>query len=292
MKRLTPMRNKIGNITLLVIFILSVTLLVIHAYTRKLMDNVIFGVSPSPSLPSTIGSKYREIHLVHGERDVRAWITLPDTILKDNPTVIVFRGIGESLSDWRWFQKMLADSGIVSVTFDYGPQTDTIKKRGSSRLSKVTKDVQAIIDSVQFICGNAPKLFLLGHSVGNAVMLEMYPRIDVPFIKGVIVCNAFASIKGWSAYHHQLSPAVAFILPDYYDNTMTIKGVRQPILILHSKADSVNYYTDALKIYASARQKRQDVEFVSFGHFGHNYIYQKEHFDYWAPIVKFIRGRS
>jgi hypothetical protein len=284
--------HKIGKITLLVIFILSVTLLVIHAYTRKLMDNVIFGVSPSPSLPSAFGSKYREMHLIHGERDVRAWMTLPDSILKDNPAVIIFRGIGESLSDWIWFQQMLADSGIVSVTFDYGPQADTIKKSGSSRLSEVTKDVQAIIDSVQFICGNTPRLFLLGHSVGNAVMLEMYPRIDVPFIRGVIICNAFASIKAWSEYHHQLSPAVAFILPDYYDNTMTIKGVRQPILMLHSKADSVNYYTDALKIYAGTRQKRQDVEFVSFGKFGHNYIYQKGHFDYWAPIVRFIRGRS
>jgi predicted alpha/beta hydrolase family esterase len=286
------MRNKIGKITLLVIFILSVALMGVHIYTRKLMDHVIFGVSPSLSLPSAIGSKYREMHLIHGERDVRAWVTLPDTILKDNPTVIIFRGIGESLSDWIWFQKMLADSGIVSVTFDYGPLADTTKKRGRSRLSEVTKDVQAIIDSVQFICGNAPKLFLLGHSVGNAVMLEMYPRIDVPFIKGVIVCNAFASIKAWSAYHHQLSPAVAFILPDYYDNTLTIRTVRQPILLMHSTADSVNYYTEALKIYAVTRQWRQDVEFVSFGHFGHNYIYQKDHFEYWAPIVKFIRGRA
>jgi hypothetical protein len=87
-------------------------------------------------------------------------------------------------------------------------------------------------------------------------MLEMYPRIDVPFIKGVIVCNAFASIKAWSVYHHQLSPAVAFILPDYYDNTLTIRMIRQPILMLQSRADSVNYYADALKIYTGTRQKR------------------------------------
>jgi dienelactone hydrolase len=287
------MNNKPGKITLIIIFILSVTLLIIHAYTRKLMDNIIFRVSPSPSLPSAVGSKYKEMHLVHAERDVRAWVTLPDTILKNNPAVIIFRGINESLTDWIWFQKMLADSGIVSVTFDYGPQTDTIKKRGSSRLSEVTKDVQAIIDSVQFICGNTPKLFLLGHSVGNAVMLEMYPGIDVPFIKGVIVCNAFASIKTWSVYHHEISAAVAFILPDYYDNTLAIKRVIQPILMLHSRADSVNYYTDALKIYAAdIGRKGRDVQLISFGHYDHNYIYQKAHFDYWAPIVGFIRSRS
>ena len=74
--------------------------------------------------------------------------------------------------------------------------------------------------------------------------------------------------------------------------TMIIKVVRQPILLMHSTADSVNYYTDALKIYAGTRQRRQDVEFVSFGDFSHNYIYQKVHFDYWAPIVRFILGRS
>jgi alpha-beta hydrolase superfamily lysophospholipase len=228
------------------------------------------------------------MHLIHGEREVRAWVTLPDTILKDNPAVIIFRGIGESLSDWIWFQKMLADSGIVSVTFDYGPQTDTTKKKGSSRLSEVTKDVQAIIDSVQFICGNAPKLFLLGHSVGNAVMLEMYPRIDVPFIKGVIVCNAFASIKAWSVYHHQLSPSVAAILPDYYDNTLTIRTVRKPILMLHSRADSVNYFTDAIKIYNSTQARKQDIRFVQFEQYDHNYIYRRGAFDYSNPIIKFI----
>jgi alpha-beta hydrolase superfamily lysophospholipase len=286
------MSNKPARITLIIIFILSVNLLIIHLYTRKLMDNVVFMVTPARTLPSAIGSTYKEIHLTHGERSTRAWVTLPATIKANNPAVIIFRGFGESLSDWIWFQKMLADSGIVAVAFDYGPQTDTANRKGSSRLSEVTKDVQAIIDSVQFICGNSPKLFLLGHSVGNAVMLEMYPSIDVPFIKGVIVCNAFASMKAWSVYHHQLSPTAAFILPDYYDNTLRIGRVRQPILLLHSKADSVNYFPDALQIYEKTRAQQQDARFITFGKYDHNYIYGRDHFDYWEPIMQFIRLRS
>jgi len=287
------MNNKPGKIILIIIFILSITVLIIHVYTRKQMDNVIFRVAPILSRPSVAGVKFKEMSLVHGERDVRAWVTLPDTIMKDNPAVIIFRGYNESLSDWIWFQKMLADSGIVSVTFDYGPQADTIKKKGSSRLSEVTKDVQAIIDSVQFICGNTPQLFLLGHSVGNAILLEMYPAIDVPFIKGIVVCNAFASIKAWSVYHHALSPTIGFVLPDYYDNTLAIRRVTQPILMLHSRADSVNFYTDALKIYAAGiGRKSEDIRLVSFGHYDHNYIYREAHFDYWAPIIGFIRSKS
>jgi Serine aminopeptidase, S33 len=290
------MNNKPGKIILIIIFILSITILIIHVYTRKQMDNVVFRVIPIVSRPSATGVKYKEMRLIHGERGITAWVTLPDTIIKDNPAVIIFRGYNESLSDWIWFQKMLADSGIVSVTFDYGPQADTIKKKGSSRLSNVTKDVQAIIDSVQFVCGNTPKFFLLGHSVGNAVMLEMYPAIDVPFIKGLIVCNAFASIKAWSVYHHEISPTIALVLPDYYDNTLNIRLVTQPILMLHSRADSVNYYTDALKIYAAGIGRKggkgEDIQLVSFGHYDHNYIYGKAHFDYWAPIIGFIRSKS
>jgi fermentation-respiration switch protein FrsA (DUF1100 family) len=119
-------------------------------------------------------------------------------------------------------------------------------------------------------------------------MLEMYPRIDVPFIKGVIVCNAFASIKAWSVYHHQLSPSVAAILPDYYDNTLTIRTVRKPILMLHSRADSVNYFTDAIKIYNSTQARKQDIRFVQFEQYDHNYIYRRGAFDYSNPIIKFI----
>jgi alpha-beta hydrolase superfamily lysophospholipase len=286
------MKGKTGKIVLIVIAILSMTVVVVHLYTRKLMDNVVFMVTPSRSLPSAIESNYKEIRLVHGERSVRAWVTLPANIKADNPAVIIFRGIGESLSDWVWFQKALADSGIVSVTFDYGPQADTANLKGSSRLSDVTRNVQAIIDTLKFLCGNSPRLFLLGHSVGNAVMLEMYPNIDVPFIKGVIVCNAFASIKAWSVYHHHLSSIMASILPDYYDNILKIKRVTQPILMLHSKADSVNYFTDAIKIFRTARAQEQDVHFVQFERYDHNYIYGKDHFDYWEPIIKFIQLKS
>jgi alpha-beta hydrolase superfamily lysophospholipase len=261
---------------------------VVHVYTRKLMDNVVFMVSPSSARPSSIGSKYKEVRVGQQDRNFRAWITLPAVVKKNNPAVIIFRGIGESLSDWIWFQKMLADSGIVSASFDYGPPADTLKAKGSSRLKEVTDNVQDIIDSVRLLCGPSLNLFLLGHSVGNAIMLEMYPRINAPFVKGVILCNAFASIKAWSVYHHQLSPAAAFFLPDYYDNTRNIKAVVQPILMLHSKTDSVNYFTDALRIYMLARERQQPVRLIPFEGYGHNYIYGKDHVDYWAPILQFI----
>ena len=287
------MKVKIARFVLLLIAILSVALLMVHVYTRKLMDNVVFMVSPSSTLPSSIGSRYKEVRVGQQDRNIRAWITLPVVVKKNNAAVIIFRGIGESLSDWIWFQKMLADSGIVSASFDYGPPADTLKTngnpmKGSSRLKEVTKNVQDIIDSVRLLCGPSLNLFLLGHSVGNAIMLEMYPRINAPFVKGVILCNAFASIKAWSVYHHHISPTTAFFLPDYYDNTRNIKAVVQPILMLHSKADSVNYFTDALKIYMLSWERQQPVRLIPFEGYGHNYIYGKDHFDYWAPIVQFI----
>ena len=63
------MKVKIARFVLLLIAILSVALLMVHVYTRKLMDNVVFMVSPSSTLPSSIGSRYKEVRV--GQQDRR-----------------------------------------------------------------------------------------------------------------------------------------------------------------------------------------------------------------------------
>jgi alpha-beta hydrolase superfamily lysophospholipase len=214
---------------------------------------------------------------------------MPNTLIKNNTAIVIFHGIGESLSDWINVQKMLAGRGIVSAVFDYGSPADTISGQSGTSLRPLTDDVQDIIDSVRRLCGNDLHLFLLGHSVGNAVLLEMYPRLTAPFVKGVILCNAFSSLKKWLLYHHQISPAAALLFPDYLDNTDNVRNVAQPMLIVHSKADSVNYFEDALEIIRSAEYRHRSIRFVPTEEKDHNYIYNgRDHAGYWAPILHFI----
>lgn len=255
-----------------------------------MMDNVTFQVKSSPVLPTSIGLKYKEFNIVHNTRKVRAWLVEalpPDK--QNNTTVILFNGIGDNLSKWIYFQKFLADSGISSVSFDYGPLDDTMKNKGSSRLQDVTKDVAVIIDTLTVQYGHKLDIFLMGHSVGNAVMLEMYSDINKIAVKGVIVCNAFNSMKKWSVEHGKLPGAFAFAFPNYYDNVKNIRKVTNPVLIMHSKADKTNSFSNSLEVFKAANADKQ---FVQFENYKHNDIFKDANFGYWNPIINFIKSHS
>ena len=268
---------------------LLITLFSLQGCMRKLIDNITFQVKSSNDISSLNVLQYREILLNQKGREVRAWFAETKNNANSHTVVILFNGIGGHITDWVYFQKCLADSGIASVSFDYGPQSDTLKKKGASRLSDVTKDINTIIDILKKEYGYNLNLFLLGHSVGNAVMLEMYSHIDTSFLKGVIICNAFASLKKWNIQHRYLPKAFAFIFPDYFNNVTNIQKVYKPVLIMHSKSDSVNLFSDGVKVFKSANSNKQ---FVGFDNFGHNDIDKKDNYIYRLPIINFIKKQS
>jgi len=271
------------------LMIILIAFFSLQACMRKLIDNITFQIKPASEMPYPDGVHYREINLTHNKRSVRARITEIRDIPTNNIVVILFNGIGGNIADWRYFQKYLADGGITSVSFDYGPLSDTLRKKGTSRLSDVTKDINTIIDTLKKTYGDSLQLFLLGHSVGNAVMLEMYTHTVTSQLKGVIICNSFLSLKKWNIQHHYLPKAFAFVFPNYFNNADNIKKNYKPVLIIHSKADSVNLFGDAKKLFDLANLPK---EFIEFDNFGHNDIDKKDNFPYWLPIVNFIKNKT
>lgn len=274
---------------LIIVLIPFVSLFLIQGCIKKIMDSATFQISPSHVLPSSAGLTFEEITIESGLRKTRAWF-IPATQNKSgNNLVLLFNGIGGNLSGWIKLQKYFSENGIASVSFEYGPQSDTTNDKGSSRLEDVTKDVNTIINKMTLKLGKDIKLFLLGHSVGNAVLLEMYPDVDASSIAGVIICNAFASMKGWGIQHGKIPGIFSFVIPDYYDNVENIKKVKSPVLIVHSKVDTTNFFNDALVIYNSANSPKQ---FVEFKDYQHNDIFKVGNFEYWLPIVEFIKIHS
>ncbi len=277
-------------VVLVVLFaILGGTYLGFQRYTEKVMDRITLQVTPAPTRPSAIGLKYRELTLTQRGRTVKAWIVTAPGKSRAHPVVVLFNGRGDNRSEWLCFQQYLASNGIASVSFDYGPLADTLCPQGSSHLAQVGGDVKTILDTLQLLHPKTENVFLLAHSVGNAVMLQLYPAIDSPLIKGVIICNAFASMKQWSEQRGQLSPLVAALFPVYYDNTVGVQRVTQPILLLHSRNDRVNLFSDAQALYAAIKSPKI---FITFDHYGHNDLYKPHMLPYWGPIVHFINAHS
>jgi len=250
---------------------------------RKLMDHVLFEVKPIHATPTTVGLAYESIKAGSAHRKVQAWFVAPP---KSTTTVLLFQGLGESLSDWVYPQKELYNQNISSVSFTYGPFSDTLNyTKGSSRLSDVTKDVLALIDTIRQKMPHG-NIFLLGHSAGNAVMLQIIKNHKALPIKGIIICNAFSSIRNWSVYHKKFPKLFKFIIPRYYDNVRSIKKTAVPLLLVHSKEDAVNPYFMGVEVFEAAHSPK---EMKTFTGYSHNDLLKKGNSAYWEPIIEFLK---
>src|ERR1700682_796528 len=250
------------------------------------IDHVAFQVSaPETTAAQEAASEIMMIPLRDGRK-----VQVPDVqAARANPptsTAILFNGIGGSLSDWVHVQAKLYQHGISSVAFNYGDATEIGQPRGKSRLRDVERVTNVMIEKIKARNGSAATYFLLGHSLGGAVVLQAYQNLNTTNCAGVILCNPFSSLKAWSIYHHHLPNALGFVMPTYYDNVRNIKRIPKPLLIVTSHADTVNPSEEALEVYQAAHEPRS---IRMFDRPKHNDIFRDNSDEYRQPILAFIK---
>jgi len=274
---------RIGAIALPIVL---VACLLEQSCVTAVIDHVAFQVSaPETTAAQEAASEIMMIPLRDGRkvevRYVQAARANPRTC-----TVILFNGIGGSLSDWVHVQAKLYQHGISSVAFNYGDATEIGQPRGKSRLRDVERVTNVMIEKIKARNGSAATYFLLGHSLGGAVVLQAYQNLNTTNCAGVILCNPFSSLKAWSIYHHHLPNALGFVMPTYYDNVRNIKRIPKPLLIVTSHADTVNPSEEALEVYQAAHEPRS---IRMFDRPKHNDIFRDNSDEYWQPILAFIK---
>jgi alpha-beta hydrolase superfamily lysophospholipase len=255
---------------------------------KAMIDHVAFQMSTPAATPGGTAPETMMIALKDGRR-VEARCVHPAPADSRTCTVILFNGIGGSLSDWVHVQEKLSQHGISSVAFNYGDQTEIGRSRGKSRLRDVELVANVIIGTVKVRNGSDAPYFLLGHSLGSAVLLQAYQNLDTNGCAGVILCNPFSSLKAWAIHHHHLPKTFSFLMPTYYDNVKNIKLIPKPILIVTSHADAVNPPDEALEIYRAAHEPRS---IKIFDRPKHNDIYRDNSAEYWQPILDFIERNA
>jgi hypothetical protein len=72
---------------------------------------------------------------------------------------------------------------------------------------------------------------------------------------------------------------------DVFNNTIFVPKIHTPLLIVHSKADSVNLYQWSVDVFRLANEPKI---LISYEEFGHKYIYKGTD-DFWQPIIRFIK---
>jgi alpha-beta hydrolase superfamily lysophospholipase len=273
---------RISAIALPIVF---VACLLEQSCVTAVIDHIAFQVSASEAPSAGATSETMMISLSDGRKVEARYVDARRTGSR-TCTVILFNGIGGSLSDWVHVQEKLHQRGISSVGFNYGDAVEIGQPRGKSRLHDVERVTNVIIEKIKARNGSGASYFLLGHSLGSAVVLQAYPNLDTNGCVGVILCNPFSSLKAWAIYHHHLPNALSFVMPIYYDNVRNIRRVSKPLLIVTSHADIVNPPAEALEVFQAAPEPKL---VKMFDRTKHNDIFRDNSDEYWEPILTFIK---
>lgn len=235
-----------------------------------------------PTTPETVGLKYERVSIESGGRLLDGYLVHADAAAcPDAPALVVFHGLKETISQWVGVQLFLHDHCVSSLVFDYAGSGDS-SQPGS--VTAITEDAPAVYAFARKSFAGA-KLFVLGHSQGNAPMLEAAAALK-PKPAGVVIANAFASFRGTLA-RSQSYGVLAAVVPDWWNNVIAVVRVRAPVLVVCSDADAVNPADDSRDIFAAANQPK----LLSVLHgFQHNALYRTPDEAWWQPVLAFIKS--
>jgi len=237
-----------------------------------------------PETPATLGIPFERLKIASGNRQLDSFLVRAPSTCQVQAAVLVFHGVGETISQWVKAQRFLYDHCISSMVFDYSGHGESTKP-GTFR--NLRDDVVAAYTafSVQF-AGHGRRC-VLGFSMGNGPMLESVADFR-PAPACVVVAGAFSSLRDAGA--RRGSPRfVLYMIPDIWDNVEAVSRNHAPLLVVHSDADSVNPVAMGQRIFAAAADPKQMV--VLHG-LSHNAPYMNPTEEWWRPVVAFLRGEA
>lgn len=233
-----------------------------------------------PETPDTLGVPYEHVSIPSHSRHLDGYLVRAPAGCKDPPAILIYHGFNETISKWVEAQKLLYDHCVSSLVFD--PTGSGDSTHGAS-LAHVSEDVPSAYAFAESEFPPPTRLYLLGHSMGDALMLQAEPSLT-PQPVGIIVANGFSSIRDfWTAQN--VSGIVVKSMPDWWDNVQAVGRVHVPILVIHSDSDRTIPVEQAQAVYDAANQPKQ---LVILHGFAHNGLRHNTSETWWSAVLSFV----
>ena len=233
-----------------------------------------------PETPASVGVPFERVSIPSHSRALDGYLVRAPADCRDPPAILIYHGFNETISYWVEAQKLLWRYCVSTLVFDPSGDGDSTKP---ASLTNLAEDAPAAYAFARAHFAAPTRLYVMGHSLGDAVMLQAEPGLD-PQPAGVIVADAFSSLKDFWA-SHGTSRLMLSVVPDVWDNARAIRQVRVPVLVVQSDADVMTPLEGARKVYAAANQPKQLV--VLHG-FKHNGVRRHTSEAWWTPVLNFV----
>ena len=233
-----------------------------------------------PQTPATVGVPFERVSIPSHTRRLDGYLVRAPADCKDPPAILIYHGFNETISKWVDAQALLWRHCVSSLVFDPSGEGDSTKP---ASLVNLGQDAPAAWAFARARFPASTRLFVMGHSMGDAVMLGAEPSLT-PQPAGVIVADAFSSIKDFWAARGTSRLALA-AMPDWWDNVHAIAKVHRPVLVVQSDADVTTPLEQGQRVYEAANQPRRMVVLHGFKHNGSRFHTNET---WWTPVLDFV----
>jgi alpha-beta hydrolase superfamily lysophospholipase len=257
-----------------------VGVLAVRGYAGRRAEEAFFTVGElGAATPADVGLAYDPITFASGDRMLRGWFVRRHDTTRADAGVLVFHGNGTSIAGQVGLVEVLARHGFSSMVFDYSGYGASA---GEPSVSNLRQDALAAFGEFSDRMGFTGRKFLLGTSLGAAVLLDVAAEIQGS-IDGIVVIGTFGSGVETAVRRGHVPDWLSFLLPDPYDNVEAAALIEKPILVMHSSHDEVFPIQDAQAIVDAARGPAILVRADSSTH----ETYLSTNRD-WEPVLEFL----
>ena len=274
-------RNAAIVVVALVLLILALSPLLLERLERAMISTGPNG----PQTPATVGLAYERLKIASGSRLLDAYLVKAPSSCQPQAALLIFHGVGETISEWVGVQRLLYNHCISSVVFDYSGNGDS-SPPGTVR--NLHQDAVAAYTLFHTRFAATSRGCTLGFSMGNAVLLEAYTEFH-PAPACMVIGGAFSSAREGAIHAWGIPGWMAHVLPDQWNNVAAISHSHPPLLVVHSDADHANPIWMGERIYQAAPEPKQ---FVILHGLRHDAAYRGPIEQWWATVITFIEERG
>jgi len=226
--------------------------------------------------PKAYGLAYEAVTLptADGEKLAAWWVPHE----RAEGTVLIFHGNAGNISHRIDYLTMFRRLGYSTLLVDYrgyGQSTGSPSEEGTYR------DAEAAWQWLTRERGvPARDIVVLGESLGGAVAVWLAARVNP---RALVIASCFTSVPELGAQVYPFLP-VRLISRFSYDSRATIKSVKAPVLIAHSREDDIIPFAHGRALYEAAQEPKQFLEMRG----GHNdgFIFMRQ--EWVAQLAAFL----
>lgn len=212
---------------------------------------------------------------------------------KKKALIIHFHGSGYNLTKHIGHVDWLPELGYDVVMFDYLGYGNSDGTPSRSGIEKSSSQLVSVVAKTH------PKdqIFLFGQSLGGAIALSAYIKNhSLENIKGIIVDSTFSSysrmarlkLERKGSVYKILSASLPYLLDTQYDPVETVKKVQIPLLILHSKTDSIVPFDESILLF---KESNSDTDFWMQVGPDHTGVFRPNYQNYRLKLDRWISSK-